>query len=47
MRRQTRKGPKNLMDAKRASQVMFQDPEKIKDIAKFQAARVKMADEKK
>ena len=35
------------MDTKRASQVMFQDPETIKSIAKFQAARAKMTEEDK
>ena len=45
--RQTIKGSKKLTDAERASQVMFQDPETIKGIAKFQAARAKMTKEEK
>ena len=43
-----RKGLKKLTDDQRATQIaMFQDPETIKGIAKFQAARVKMTDEEK
>ena len=36
------------MDDKRATQIaVFQDPEVVKGIANFQAARVKMTDEEK
>ena len=46
--RQTRMGSKKLTDDQRATQIaVFQDPETIKGIAKFQAAREKMTDEKK
>ena len=39
---------KKLTDYSRATQIArFQDPEVIKGIAKFQAARVKMTDEEK
>ena len=47
-RRQTRKGSKKLTDDQRANQIaVFQDPETIKGIAKFQAAHAKMNDEEK
>ena len=44
----TRKGSKKLTDDERATQIaVFQYPEVIKGIAKFQAARANMTDEEK
>ena len=41
------KDPATLTEAERASQEMFKDPETIRGISKFQAARAKMTDEEK
>ena len=41
------KDPATLTEAERASQAMFKDPETIRGISKFQAARAKMTDEEK
>ena len=41
------KDPVTLTEAERASQEMFKDPDTIRGIAKFQAARANMTDEEK
>ena len=41
------KDPVTLTEAERASQEMFQDPDTIRGITKFQAAPEKMTDEEK
>ena len=41
------KDPATLTEAERASQAMFKDPETIRGIAKFQAARANMTEEEK
>ena len=41
------KDPATMTEAKRESQAMFKDPETIRGIAKFQAARAKMTEEEK
>ena len=41
------KDPATLTEAERASRAMFKDPETIRGIAKFQAARAKMNKEEK